>query len=305
MILVTGAAGFIGHRLCARLLDDGFTVTGVDCLLADSYDPAVKWAAVAPLLPHPRFAFRRLDLRHDDLADLPPADVVVHLAAMPGLQTGRSAEAAYASCNVDATRRLVAAVGVTARLVYASTSSVYGGVADGDEEQPARPISAYGRSKLAAEAMMRDAGAVALRYFSVYGPGQRPDMAYHRFCEALLDGGPITIHGDGRQERANTYIDDVVDATVAAIDRGRPGQAYNIGGAEPIRLLDAVTVLADAIGVTPVLRPAPPRHGDQRTTRADTGRAAADLGWRPTTLPEDGLRRQLAWHQARRRRSAA
>src|SRR6476659_5823270 len=145
----------------------------------------------------------------------------------------------YDACNRLATARLAAAAtraGV-ATVIHASTSSVYGRVAGGDEHQPMAPVSDYGRSKLAAEAVMAGLGAVVLRYFSVYGPGQRPDMAYHRFCESILDGRPLLIHGDGRQERANTYVDDVVAATVAAVVRGRPGEAYNIGGAEPIRLL--------------------------------------------------------------------
>jgi nucleoside-diphosphate-sugar epimerase len=306
MILVTGAAGFVGHRLCGRLLDDGHHVVGVDCFLAASYDPAVKRAALAPLLRRPRFHFRAADLRRADL-DLRGIDAVIHLAAMPGLQQGPGADAVYESCNVVATQRLLAAVrrAGTPTVVHASTSSVYGAVADGDEIQPARPISSYGRSKLEAERSMLAIGAVVLRYFSVYGPGQRPDMAYHRFCEAMLHGRPITVHGDGRQERANTYVDDVVAATVAALDRGRPGEAYNIGGATPIRLLDAVQLLADSLGRAPQIHPAPPRLGDQTTTRADTTKARRDLGWHPATNPADGLRAQVAWHRARRRRASA
>jgi len=306
MILVTGAAGFIGHRLCARLLDGGHEVMGVDCFLDASYDPAVKRSAAATLRARPGFRLVAADLRRDEL-DLRDVDAAVHLAAMPGLQQGRQAEAAYESCNVTATQRFAASL-TRARIgtiVHASTSSVYGAFAHGDEEQPARPISAYGRSKLVAEQSMRDAGAVVLRYFSVYGPGQRPDMAYHRFCEAMLDGQPVTIHGDGQQERANTYVDDIVDATVAAIGRGRPGETYNIGGASPIRLLDAVDVLAGALGAVPQIRHAPPRPGDQAATRADTAKAARDLGWAPATQPVDGLRAQVAWHLTRRRRASA
>ncbi len=306
MILVTGAAGFIGHRLCARLLDDGHEVTGLDCFLDTSYDPAVKRAAATTLQARPGFRFVRADLRRDELV-VRGVDVAVHLAAMPGLQQGRQAEAAYESCNVTATERLAASLARAGvgTIVHASTSSVYGAVADGDEQQPTRPISGYGRSKLLAEQSMRDAGAVVLRYFSVYGPGQRPDMAYHRFCEAMLDGRPITIHGDGQQERASTYVDDVVDATVAAIERGTAGETYNIGGASPIRLLDAVDVLAGAVGVVPQITPAPRRPGDQATTRADTAKAARDLGWSPAIEPVEGLRAQVAWHLARRRRASA
>ncbi len=305
-IVVTGVAGFIGHHLARRLLDDGHHVAGLDCFLAESYDPAVKRAAVAPLAGRPRFALYQRDLRTDRLDDvLDGAEAVVHLAAMPGLQAGR--DHIYTSCNVTATARLAAAAGRAGslRIVHASTSSIYGRVADGDEAQPAAPISAYGRSKRAGELVMLDAGAVVLRYFSVYGPGQRPDMAYHRFCEAILTGQPLEIHGDGAQQRANTYVDDVVDATVAAIARGEPGEAYNIGGAEPIRLLDAVAVLARTLGRSPILTRRPARAGDQWATRADTERARRHLGWSPLTGPTEGLHAQAGWHVARRARFVA
>jgi nucleoside-diphosphate-sugar epimerase len=266
----------------------------------------VKRAALAPLRARPGFTFVAADLRREEF-DFRGIDAAVHLAAMPGLQQGRPADVAYESCNVTATERLAAALARSGvgTIVHASTSSVYGAVADGDERQPTRPISAYGRSKLGAEQSMRDAGAVVLRYFSVYGPGQRPDMAYHRFCEAMLDGRPITIHGDGRQERANTYVDDIVDATIAALGCGIPGETYNIGGAAPIQLLDALAVLAGALGVAPQIKYAPPRPGDQATTRADTTKASRELGWAPLTDPAAGLRAQVAWHLTRRRRASA
>ena len=275
---------------------------GVDCFLAASYDPAVKRAALAPLLGHPRLTVVRRDLRIDPLMDtVTGADALVHLAALPGLRTGQTR--LYDDCNRLATTRVAAAAiraGV-GTLVHASTSSVYGRVAAGGEHQPMAPTSDYGRSKLAAEALMRDAGAVVLRYFSVYRPGQRPDMAFHRFCEALLDGRPLVIHGDGRQERASTYVDDAV----AALTRGRPGEAYNIGGAAPIRLLDGLGIPAGAVGRTPILRHGPDRPGDQRATRADTTKAARELGWRPSTPATSGLAAQVTWHLARRGAVAA
>jgi nucleoside-diphosphate-sugar epimerase len=300
-IVVTGAAGFIGHHLARRLLDDGHDVVGIECFLAASYDPLVKRAAVAPLIGDPRFSLCERDLRSEALDDvLDGADALVHLAAMPGLQSGR--DGLSTSCNLTATARLAAAArraGVP-RIVHASTSSVYGRVADGDEDQPTAPISAYGRSKRGAEVVMLGAGAVVLRYFSVYGPGQRPDMAYHGFCEAILDNRILTIHGDGQQERANTYIDDVVDATAAALGRGVAGEAYNIGGAEPIRLLDAVAILGQSLHRAPILAHRPARMGDQRSTRADTSKAHRDLGWWPSTPPTVGLPAQVRWHLIRR-----
>jgi UDP-glucuronate 4-epimerase len=305
-IVVTGVAGFIGHHVARRLLDDGHHVVGVDCFLAASYEASVKRAAVAPLTRHSRFVLHRRDLRTQPLDDvLDGADAVVHLAAMTGLRS--DLDDLYFSCNLAATARLAATAerAGTPRIVHASTSSVYGRVADGDENQPLAPISAYGRSKQAAELVMLDAGAVVLRYFSVYGPGQRPDMAYHRFCEAILDGRPVEIHGDGAQQRANTYIGDVVEATVAALGRGGAGEAYNIGGAEPVRLLDAVTVLGQAVGPRPVLAPRPARPGDQRRTRADTEKARRHLGWSPLTPAVTGLHAQAAWHVARRARFVA
>ena len=271
-IVVTGAAGFIGHRLTARLLVDGHDMVGVDCFLAASYDPAVKRAALVPLLGHPRLALVQRDLRVASLDGvMAEADALVHLAALPGLRAGRAH--LYDDCNRLATARLAAA---------ATRAGV--------------PTIVHA---------MRDAGAVVLRYFSVYGPGQRSDMAFHRFCEAILDGRPLVIHGDGRQERANTYVDDVVDATVAALTLGRRGEAYNIGGAEPIRLLDAVAILAAAIGRRPVLRHGSVRPGDQRATRADTTKAARELGWRPATPPTSVLAAQVDWHLARRDAVAA
>jgi nucleoside-diphosphate-sugar epimerase len=195
------------------------------------------------------------------------------------------------------------------RVVQASTSSVYGADATGDESSPTRPVSPYGVTKLAAEHLLLAHHEVhgfpvtILRYFSVYGPRQRPDMAYRIFCERLVRGEPITVYGDGSQVRANTYVDDCVAATLAAIDRGRAGAVYNIGGGRPVALRDAIATLAAVLGVEPVVRHEPARPGDQRRTEAHTTKAAAELGWAPVVEPEDGLAREAAW-VAERVRSA-
>ena len=230
--------------------------------------------------------------------------MVVNEAGLPGLNLDRHGTQLYTSCNVDVVSRLVSAAqaeGVT-RFVQVSSSSVYGERAVGDESMPTRPCSPYGESKLAAERVVAQACArqgfpgVVLRYFSVYGPGQRPDMAYHRFCEALLGGQPLTVFGDGRQSRSNTYVTDVVAATILAVDDAPAGEVLNVAGGESITLLDAIAVLADELAVEPRLHFGEPRDGDQRQTRGDASRAARVLTWSPQMTAHDGLRSQARWH---------
>lgn len=309
-VMVTGAAGFIGSHLAEALLERGDEVVGVDGFVP-LYPRAVKEANLENLRGRDGFQFEELDLRTDPLGDLlEGADAVVHLAAMAGLLRSWTEFDEYASCNLGATQRLLEAMGHAdvRRLVHVSTSSVYGLEAVGDEDQPTRPVSPYGVTKLAAEALVgayasvRPMEPVILRYFSIYGPRQRPDMGYHRFIEALLAGQRITVYGDGRQSRSNTYVDDCVAATVAALDRGRPGATYNVGGGEEIDVLRAIEIIADALGVAPELEFGPPRPGDQLRTLADVTRAGRDLGYAPTIGPDEGLRRQVVWHVERRRR---
>src|SRR5439155_3972742 len=176
----------------------------------------------------------------------------------------------------------------------------------GDETLPTRPASPYGVTKLAAEHLvlahvdMFGFPAVILRYFSLFGPRQRPDMAYHRFIEAMLDGRPITIYGDGRQTRANTFVSDAVEATIAALDRGMIGEVYNIGGGESISVRGAVDILADLLEVEPTIDFAAPAPGDQRHTAADISKARAALAFQPTVGPRAGLLAQVRWHRGRR-----
>jgi nucleoside-diphosphate-sugar epimerase len=302
-VLVTGAAGFIGSHLSEALLGAGHDVVGVDCF-TDYYARALKEQNLAEARRHPRFTFAEADLRTDDLDPLVDGvDVIANLAATPGLVLSWDDFDRYESCNVSAVQRLIEAgrrAGV-GRFVQASTSSVYGAEATGDERRPTEPVSPYGVTKLAAEHLLqayhRTHGfpVVVLRYFSIYGPRQRPDMAYRIFAERLLRGEPVTVYGDGEQTRGNTYVDDCVAATVLATERGEPGRAYNIGGGQPISLLDALHTLAAALGVEPRIEFRPARPGDQRNTFADTSRAAAELGWRPTVEPAEGLRRFGAW----------
>ncbi len=306
--LVTGCAGFIGSHLAERVVGDGHEVVGVDAFI-DSYERAAKEANLAGLRSTPGFTFHELDLRSDALEPvLEGVDMVVNEAALAGLPRSWTDLAAYAGHNLVALGRLLdacRAMGVT-RFVQASTSSVYGRDALGDETHATRPVSPYGVTKLAAEHLLAahaetwNLDYVVLRYFSVCGPRQRPDMAYHRFIEALLDGQPITVFGDGRQSRSNTYVGDIVEATLAAGRLAAGGSVYNIGGALPITLAEAIEVIAAEIGVRPRIRYEPPRAGDQAHTAADTERARRELGYAAQVTPVEALVRQIAWHRERR-----
>jgi nucleoside-diphosphate-sugar epimerase len=225
--LVTGAAGFIGSHLREHLLTQGHTVLEIDAF-RPAYPRAVKEANLATPRQHPAFHFIPLDLRCDPLdKSLDGVEAVFHLAAMPGLVNSWIDFDLYPSCNLTATQRLLEGVcrrpGLT-KFIYASTSSVYGRYASGDEALPLRPISPYGVTKLAAETLCRayaeELGLplVILRYFSVYGPRQRPDMGHHRFIQGLLLRQPVIVYGDGLQVRGNTYVDDCVRATALALD---------------------------------------------------------------------------------------
>ena len=308
--LVTGAAGFIGSHLCERLLQEGHQVTGIDAFIP-YYPRQVKEQNLAGILGRPRFIFQSLDLRTDELASvLDGVEYVFHLAAMPGLVRSWQDFEGYWTCNVAATLRLLEAsrrLGVTLkRWIYASTSSVYGRFASGDESLPTRPASPYGVTKLAAENLCRsyadafDLPLVTLRYFSVYGPRQRPDMAYHRFVEALLTGEPITVCGDGLQVRGNTYVTDCVAATVAAM-QAPVGEVYNVGGGETATIWDIIRKLERLAGRQAKTVKQPPRPGDQRSTFADTTRIRRHLGWEPQVSLDEGLERQWQWHRSRMR----
>jgi nucleoside-diphosphate-sugar epimerase len=308
-VVVTGAAGFIGSTLCDQLLADGCEVLGIDCF-TDYYARSLKEENLRAAREQPRFTFEELDLRTDDLDHaVEGADVVVNEAATPGLVRSWDDFDLYQSCNLTAVHRLIEACRRqdVPRLVHASTSSVYGANAIGDEAQPTQPVSPYGVTKLAAEHLLlahhRSHGlpVVILRYFSIYGPRQRPDMGYRIFCEDLLEGRPIAVNGDGKQSRGNTYVTDCVAATIAAMSRGGVGRAYNIGGGEQLTVLDAISVLADALGVEAVVEHGPPRPGDQRHTIADTSRAAKELEWQPAVPADVGLVAEARWVQSRHR----
>ena len=310
-VVVTGAAGFIGSHLVDRLLGEGHEVTGVDAFV-DFYPRAAKEENLRAAREHRRFRLvegRVQDIPLDDV--LEGAGQVYHLAAQAGVRSswGRHFEL-YTDHNVLATQRLLEAAveaGVP-RLVYASSSSVYGDNRELPlrEDAVCRPLSPYGVTKLAAENLAclyeRNHGlpVVSLRYFTVYGPRQRPDMAFHRFLSAARDGTPSRLFGDGKQTRDFTYVDDIVTATRRAGDSGRPGCVYNVGGGERLALEDVLRTIERVTGLTLAITRDEAQKGDMRDTFADTTAAKRDLAFQPTvTLPE-GLAREWAWIRGQR-----
>ena len=305
--LVTGCAGFLGSHLSERLLDLGWEVGGVDCF-TDYYARAQKQQNLAALLPSSSFTFREIDLSGDGLDGLlDGVDVVFHLAAQPGVRASFGVTfATYARHNIVATQRLLEAAvesGVGS-FVYASSSSVYGdaAVSPTSEDAPRRPISPYGMTKVATEAVAgvyartSDLRTVGLRYFTAYGPRQRPDMAFSRFIANALSGKPLTVLGDGRQIRDFTYVDDVIEATVAAADLDEAGaHVFNVGGSSPVPLMHVFDLLEDILERPLLLEHRTRQLGDARHTAADVTRASAVLGFEPRTPLEKGLRAQVAW----------
>ncbi len=294
---VTGAAGFIGSHLVERLIGEGHEVVGIDCF-SPNYSRERKERNLAALVDEPRFLLVEDDIRAPAIAhSLRGCDAVVHMAAVPGVRT--SDERGLRRVNVEGTARLLDALGEAGvpRMILASSSSIY----DGRRDDPAReddlpaPGSFYGRTKLAAERICRRSRleTVVLRYFTVYGERQRPDMAFAAFIAAALDGGSATLIADGLHLRHFTFVGDVVDATVRALDRAPAGATYNVAGPEPVTVLDALHLLERSLGKSvPVLR-SPGHDGEALRTHADISRARRDLGWRPRVALADGLRRQI------------
>jgi nucleoside-diphosphate-sugar epimerase len=302
-IVVTGAAGFVGSHVCDQLLAAGHAVVGIDAFI-DYYSREQKERNLEAARADGGFTLHELDLRTAELADrFDGVDAVIHEAALPGLPRSWVDVETYTSCNLVGTQRVLEACRVAGvpRVLHISTSSVYGSNAVGDERMPTRPVSPYGVTKLAAEHLVLAYAATfgldvsILRYFSIYGPRQRPDMAYHLFIDAMLDGRPITVFGDGSQSRSNTFVRDCARGTVLALQGARSGEIYNIGGGEIITLASAITTIAELIGIEPDIRYDTARPGDQRHTAADTEKARRAFGYEPTIVASDGLREQLEW----------
>jgi UDP-glucuronate 4-epimerase len=307
--LVTGAAGFVGSHLSTELLARGHKVIGIDAFIP-YYPRAQKEQNLAPLLAQDRFSLHELDLRTDDLTHLfdgssgETVDALFHLAAQAGLLRSWVEFESYMTCNVLATQRLLeAAAPSRPHLLHISTSSVYGNFATGDETSPRAPVSPYGITKLAAEHLVQAYAtsfglpATILRLFSVYGPGQRPDMGYNIFIRRILNGETITIDGDGTDSRSNTYVRDCVRGLILAFEQPSQsvGEIFNIGGGEEVTVLQVLEMLQELSGKEVRTTHGPRRPGDQRRTAADISKAQQRLGYAPQTMLLEGLRAQLAW----------
>jgi len=304
--VVTGAAGFIGSQLAASLQDAGHDVVGIDCF-TNFYAAAEKEANAQGL------DVRRVDLA-DETLELDGVDGVFHLAAQAGVRSFGDVFPTYVRRNLLATQRVFEACAQAGvRVVLASSSSVYGEAESypTPEDTEPRPISPYGITKLGCEHLARAYGtafgldAVTLRYFTVYGPRQRPDMFFRRVCEALLTGGAFEVYGSGRQSRSFTYAGDAVDATVAAMERGARGAVFNVGGGEEATVLEAIALLEQVSGRTLDVSHIGDAKGDVSRTSADVTRIREALGWRPETTLEDGLARMWSWASDRSSKLAA
>ena len=305
--LITGVAGFIGSTLAERLIADGSHVLGVDCFI-DYYPRSIKERNLAGLIGQSRFRFVESTIQDADLATLlTDRTHVFHLAAQAGVRKSWGRDfSIYTVNNIDATQVLLEAACATPaleRIVYASSSSVYGDLVEMPMREDAvlQPVSPYGVSKLAGEQLCYlyhvnyGVPTVSMRYFTVYGPRQRPDMGFHKFLRSAILDQPITLYGDGEQTRDFTFVHDAVSATIAAAVRGVPGRVYNIGGGSRVSINQVLDMIGRVSGRQPRITIDPAQKGDMRHTYADTGRARADLGFAPAVGLEQGLAAEYHW----------
>ena len=304
--LVTGAAGFIGSHLSATLLDRGATVVGIDCF-TDYYPRGIKEKNLEENTLREGFRFAETRIQDADLpALLEGVTHVFHLAAQAGVRKswGRDFRT-YTDNNIDATQHLLeACVGVPLeRFVYASSSSVYGDNASIPMREDAlpRPVSPYGVTKLSAEQLGYlyhvnfKVPATAVRYFTVYGPRQRPDKAFHKLIKAAIKNDAISLYGDGEQTRDFTFVSDAVAATIAAGERGVPGRAYNVGGGSRVSMNEVIRIIEAVAGHPLKVHREETQKGDMRDTYADTSLARKDLGFEPKVPLTEGIQAEYRW----------
>lgn len=309
-VLVTGVAGFVGSHTACALLGRGDSVVGVDSFSA-FYDRSTKEDNIADLRDDPAFDFLEVDLPDTDLKGLlHEVDAVVHLSAQPGVRASWQAFDTYVQANIQVTQALVEAARSASlrRFVFASSSSVYGRTsgAPSSEEDRLSPFNPYGVTKLAAEQLCSlyaehwEVPTISLRYFTVYGSRQRPDMLTHRVVSAALQGEPLPLYGSGDQTREFTHVSDIVAANLAALDAEvPPGTICNVGGGTSAKILEVIKGVEGMTDRTIALDRRGDAAGDVPATRADTRRAAEVLGWQPSMTFPDGLSEQIDWHMRR------
>ena len=310
-ILVTGAAGFIGSQLCERLVARGDAVVGLDNF-NDFYDPAIKHGNLTGLLAGTGFRLAEGDIRDAALVKSLFAesgfDGVIHLAAMAGVRPSLQQPAHYHDVNCTGTTVLLEAArdADVSRFVFGSSSSVYGGnerVPFREEDDVSIPVSPYAATKRAGELTcytfhhLYGMDIPCLRFFTVYGPRQRPEMAIHKFVRLMEQGRPLPVFGDGTTERDYTYVDDILDGIVKAYDHGKGHRLYNLGESDTISLRDLVSAIGEAVGTEPVVDWQPMQPGDVIRTYADVSRAKDELGYAPKTDVREGLRRFVEWYR--------
>jgi len=306
--VVTGAAGFIGSHLTERLLKDGWAVVGVDNF-DDFYDPAIKWRNLAACIANEDFTLVEADIR--DRASMERAisddtDVVIHLAARAGVRPSIEQPELYTDVNINGTVVLleIARERGLKRFIFASSSSVYGNnekVPFSEDDNVDFPISPYAATKKAGELIchtyhhLYDISMICLRFFTVYGPRQRPDLALHKFARLIEAGEPVPVYGDGTMMRDFTYIDDIIHGVIASIGRCTGYDIYNLGESQPICVNDLISELEDALGKKAIRNHLPLQPGDVDRTYADVARAEKELGYRRTTDIRTGLAQFVAW----------
>jgi nucleoside-diphosphate-sugar epimerase len=312
-VVVTGGAGFIGGHLCARLLQNGHTVTAIDNF-DPFYDRSVKVSGIAEHRAHPRFRLLELDIEDTECVREAlrgdPIDAIIHLAAKAGVRPSIEQPMAYQRTNVLGTQSIfeIARDKNVQAVLFGSSSSVYGNttpVPFHEDSVVSAPISPYAATKRAGELMghtfyyLHGVSVHCLRFFTVYGPRQRPDLAIHKFARLLSKGEPICMYGDGTTSRDYTYVEDIVDGIVASLDRALrmppEYQIFNLGGSETISLTALIQMLGDALGCTPTIERFPRQPGDVDHTWADITKATRLLGYRPRTPFRDGIRAFGDW----------